>query len=507
MNLVEIEKVVASTYNPRQADEQRLAMVELSLRKLGFLMPGYATASGEILSGHQRQLVARRMGFKMLPIDYVADLDLSIRKSINICFNRATNDMKAEDTPEHLTEQLLDARVADLAAALPDIEPNSPKSFRCLDARPMSVKLLCEINSGRWIPHALNVSKTLMGYGVFIPLIVRPSGMIVNGIGRLQAAAERGMKEYLCVQVSDAEADFAEAMLNKLTMSFDVHRRYADELRYNSFRRPRGKRDYLGRAFTFAILGANPSKEFDITDPKQRDAWRLFYGRTVLDFGAGLLDETNLLRASGIDCTPFEPFLLHHGNEIWPEGARDLARAFFDRLKNGVRFDSLFLSAVLNSVPFIEDRRHVVYILSALCDQRTRVYACSSSTKQAGYRIAMGEERLNKNDLARLQFRLDYEPRVTLADFSSLPKVQKYHTAREWYDLWHERFELVKVTESSNNVECVCQRPLPVDLRRLSAALEFEFNLAYPDGSRMGLQEEAKEAFRIHLTKGGIKCL
>ncbi|MCX4266938.1 MAG: ParB N-terminal domain-containing protein, partial [Firmicutes bacterium] len=68
IRLVAIDAVQASDYNPRRNDEERLALVELSLRKLGFLLPIYADKSGEILSGHQRQLVARRLGFEQVPV-------------------------------------------------------------------------------------------------------------------------------------------------------------------------------------------------------------------------------------------------------------------------------------------------------------------------------------------------------------------------------------------------------------------------------------------------------
>ena len=63
IKLVPITDVKASEYNPRKNDEKRLALTEMSLRKLGFLLPIYADTSGEILSGHQRHLVATRMGF------------------------------------------------------------------------------------------------------------------------------------------------------------------------------------------------------------------------------------------------------------------------------------------------------------------------------------------------------------------------------------------------------------------------------------------------------------
>lgn len=56
IKLVPIKEIQASEYNPRRNDEKRLALTELSLKKLGFLLPVYADTSGEILSGHQRCL-------------------------------------------------------------------------------------------------------------------------------------------------------------------------------------------------------------------------------------------------------------------------------------------------------------------------------------------------------------------------------------------------------------------------------------------------------------------
>lgn len=62
MKLVDVTEIEPSTYNPRIADPARLDLIELSLRKLGFLLPLYATPDGEIISGHQRHHVACRMG-------------------------------------------------------------------------------------------------------------------------------------------------------------------------------------------------------------------------------------------------------------------------------------------------------------------------------------------------------------------------------------------------------------------------------------------------------------
>lgn len=333
-----------------------------------------------------------------------------------------------------------------------------------------------------------------------MPVIVTPDLRVVNGIGRLELYAEAKAETVPVVEVPAERAALADAMLNLLSMDFDIHTRYADVLRYNSFRRPRGRRNYLGRCFTFDILGSKLSHTFDIKKPADRDRWIRHYGTRALDFGAGLGDETRLLNEAGVECTPFEPFLLDGANEIDRAGAVALTRRFLAKVAEGTRWHSIFLSAIMNSVPFLQDRRHVIAIVASLCGPSTAVHAVSASTGQAGYENVHGKNYVNEK--STLQFKLGYEPRTLLADIGSTPKVQKYHTPQEFGALWGERFASVAISESVNNSEAVCRRPKPVTPAELAAALEFEFDLPYPDGKRMGLVAEAKAAFgkRLGLT-------
>lgn len=50
IELVPVSALHPAPYNPREADTERLELVALSLRKLGFLLPLVATKDGEILS-------------------------------------------------------------------------------------------------------------------------------------------------------------------------------------------------------------------------------------------------------------------------------------------------------------------------------------------------------------------------------------------------------------------------------------------------------------------------
>lgn len=68
IELVPVSALHPAPYNPREADTERLELVALSLRKLGFLLPLVATKDGEILSGHQRHRMAAAMGASRVPV-------------------------------------------------------------------------------------------------------------------------------------------------------------------------------------------------------------------------------------------------------------------------------------------------------------------------------------------------------------------------------------------------------------------------------------------------------
>lgn len=499
MKLESIDSVYPSSYNPRAADPARLQMVALSLRKLGFLLPVYAAANSEILSGHQRQLVARGLGYTLLPVSRTPPMDETERKHINIVFNRATNDLAVDDTPDRLTRELQLAQVESLAAALPDKIPDSPESFPCLQTSPVSISDLVAINTGRWINYAVSISKTLARKKVIMPVVITPDLRIVNGVGRVQMLAE--MKRATCdaVIISEAEGEFARAMLNLLSMDFDIHTRYGDLLRYNSFRRQVGIRTVPGYGMLFALSKSSVAREVDISEPEMRRRWTAQYGTRVLDFGAGRRDEVNLLRDNGIDADAFEPYCLGNGNDIDLTLSRQVVREFLRQIAAGKQWQSVFFSAILNSVPFQQDREHVVQVLAACCGKLTTMYGYSWHAAKGSNRDIRGGGGLAKTAATNIQFVLDYEPNTLLGDFSSRPKVQKYFTLEEWTALFKPHFESVQVElGDSSRLLVTCRRPRPADPARLRAALEFEFDLPYPDG-RMGMVDEALQAFSARL--------
>ena len=205
-----------------------------------------------------------------------------------------------------------------------------------------------------------------------------------------------------------------------------------------------------------------------------------------------------MLEAAGIDVTPFEPYRLAADNvSIDKAESVQIARDFLKAIAAGKRWTSIFISSVLNSVPFEQDRKHIVKIVANCCHPDTRVYAVASSEQQTDLKNVKSKYISEKmRDVRKMM--LNYEPNVMLGEISDSPKVQKYHTPEEFYRLFKSAFSTVQVKyDAGTNVSAVAHGSTGIG--GLREALEFEFNLPYPDGSRMGLVPEAIAAFETRL--------
>lgn len=497
IKLVPIGAVYPSAYNPRKADPRRLDLIELSLKKLGFVLPLYADADGELLSGHQRHLVAQeRLGLTHVPVVYADKMELDKRRAINVVFNRATNDLDRSATPTSITEVLSKRDVWLMAETLPDRSADA--MFPCMSPQRVLLQRLIDANAGCWKDYPRNITKTLAAVGIVMPIIATPDYVVTNGIGRVQHLAEAGDLYADVVFITPQEAEFADAVLNYLSMDFDIHTRYADVLRHNSFRRTRDKTTLLATGHLWAL--GRDSADFDLTNADHVAMWRKKYGDCVLDFGAGWR-AIGQLSAMGVQVDVFEPYCLKENNldVIDKDESVRVAREFLASVRRGVQWRSIFLSAVMNSVPFAQDRAHIMTILSALCTPTTNLYSYASGVGSSNIANVRGAERLHKQAMTSIQFALDYEPNVLLGEFQRLPKMQKYFDEQEYADLHTTRFYGVKVHSDGTLVYAHCTQPKPISRKALRLALEFEFDLPYPDGTRMGLVKEALSAFGARL--------
>jgi len=508
IKLVPIDAIRASDYNPRKNDEKRLALAELSLRKLGFLLPIYADESGEILSGHQRHLVATRMGFTTIPVEYVKAKDLQERKVINILFNRATNDLQKQDTCEIIKKRLYNTDAEELGGDLPDIEPDSPESFPCVNAlRYMDTVKLAKQNHRAFDIHTKQLAKALeRSIGSTMPIVIGGDNNVINGIGRLQVAAEVGRKVVSCVRVKADQESFASIMLNLLSMDFDVKGTYADDLRKNAFRRERTSRaqdadgnETLGDGMFKGLFPKKTGRDMLNFTGEVLAAWKKYYGTSIVDFGAGKLSDTRALRRGGIAVSAFEPYFVTMGDKVHKQKSLELINKFLDEIEDGRQFSTVFVSSVFNSIPFMEDRKQVAVILAALAYPLGKAVCWCQSNKATQF---MQTKRKHASGEKMLTFDLDYEPNITLGDISRLPKAQKGHTEeemREIFSPYFRKIDRLELIERYWYLEASCPR---LDITNLAIALDFEFDLPYQDGTRMGMTQRAREAFEHRL---GVK--
>lgn len=481
-----IDRLFKDETNPRKPDPARLGLLALSLRKLGFVMPMYATQDGMLLSGHQRMTVAGQLGVERVPV-----IELTVKQSdvkgINVLFNRCTNDFTAFDTGSKGSHRLSLSVVIDAAEALPDFDG---EDWFALDCKNESIKSLGAGEGGRYDKKATVLATSMLRMGIQIPLVVSESGRVVNGIHRLFAAKENGLAEWPVIRIPEHIAEVTLNFLNYLSMDYKVDDEFADLLRYSAYRRPQNNRGAVPKAYRFWANGHRTLPDRDSYTPTYWREFRDLHGTTILDFGAGLGKVAPYLSTKGMDCIDFEPYRIDPDSGVGvpsPEYSRAKAKEFLGHVAAGKRFTSIFLASVLNSVPFPKDRMCVLAIVHALSDKDTNVYGTCRDISDFHYEYG-GIRNAN-------YFVFDSEPGVRIGDVMHNPKLQKFHTQDEADTMFKRLWNRTEYWPGGNVFYFRASAPKGINASVLSQALEFEFGLPFSDGSTMGLVSEAKAAF------------
>lgn len=491
----DIDSLYPDETNPRRPDQARMALLGLSIQKLGFIMPIYATKDGMILSGHQRLTVAKARGISQIPV-----IDIDVKKAdikgINILFNRATNDFNAFDTGAKVSERLTYPEVVAAAEILPDFEG---EEWYALKAKDTDIRRLGSALASKYDKKATVLADSILRLGIRIPVVRSQSGTILNGVHRLFAAKERGLVHWPVIVVPDKLAGVAINFLNYLSMDFHVGEDFADMLRFSAYRRPQNNRGDVPKAYRF---WGNGEKTLPDSESYSRDYWRNFrdiHGGSLLDFGAGLGKVAPFLRAKGFECIDFEPYRI---NQAKDKGAPDVAlskreaKRFLDELAEGRRFTSIFLASVLNSIPFPKDRLAVLAIVHALSSKDTIIYGTCRDVSDFNYEYG-GIRNAN-------YFVFDSEPGVRVGDVMRNPKIQKFHTQEEADAMFKRLWNKTEYWPGGNIFYFRLSAPKGMNIAVLRQALEIEFDLPYADGTRMGLVDYAKKAFAKRL---GVRSL
>lgn len=487
-----ISSVYKDASNPRKSDSARMGLLRLSLKKLGFIQPLFVTADGMLLSGHQRTTTALEIGFKNVPTVVVNLTEEQIR-GVNLVFNRATNDFGAFDTGSKAAGRLdIDAVIA-AAEALPDFKGEDWFALKC-KSEPLAP--LTAGQADRYDKKAANMALVPYRMGIKIPVVASESGTIVNGVYRAFAALEAGETEWPVIRIPDAHAEVALNFLNYLSMDFHVDSDFEKLLRASAYRRPQNNRGAVPKAMRF---WANGERTLPDKDSYSTEYWRTFrdlHGHTILDFGAGLGKAAPYLQTKGINAHDFEPYRIDPEGDVGvpsPAYSRQQAKRFLQLIADPkVKFDSIFLCSVLNSIPFLRDRMCVLAIVHALSTRATVVYGTCRDISDYNYEYG-GIRNAN-------YFTFDSEPGVRLGDFMGNPKLQKFHTQAEAKAMFENLWKGTQFWPGGNVFYFKLTAPKGVNVKILGDALDFEFGaLPFKDGTTMGLAKEAREAFSKRL--------
>ena len=360
-----VSKLHEDPSNPRKPDQARLGLLRLSLAKLGFCMPMYATKNGMLLSGHQRLTVSKQLGITSVPVVTV-DVKAKDLVGINILFNRATNDFTAFDTGSNSQGKLSLEEVIASAELLPDF---SGEDWFALGCSEQDISSIGSELAHLYDKKACVLAESVRAMKIRIPIVVSASGQVINGIHRLFAAKEAGERTWPIITVPDEYAAVALNFLNYLSMDFHVDDDFARLMRYSAYRRPQNNRGNVPKAYRFWASGNKTLLDRDTYSPTFWQRFRELHGVSLLDFGAGLCKVKPFVEERGFSCSEFEPYRIDPESSVSvPDTDYSIlqAKKFLDEIADGREFSSIFLASVLNSVPFPKDRMVVLAIVNAL---------------------------------------------------------------------------------------------------------------------------------------------
>jgi hypothetical protein len=358
---------------------------------------------------------------------------------------------------------------------------------------------------------------SLLRFGWVMPVVInRRTGNIVGGhqraranaevVKRLRLARDKRSKEFerppaIFVDVRLPVEKAMNVALNQISGDWDFFKKVAaDQLRQNATHaQMRRKHLKLGRGYKCPLGIA----EFNFRSKKHREAFTKFYGKRIVDFGAGGRQEIEWLRKYiGVDAVPFEPFPRERG-KVSIRLSREIADRFLNKLRHRWKPDTVVCQFILSSIGSIADRPKVLTILAALCRHARQVVIAVRSTDEVRYQEILGRAQNHKSGYLGI-------PDVTEAGLmvsgagTAKQKFQKWYGEDEFRQLLAPYFRDVRrasLQVRDSALVMVCRRPAVIRKSQLEDALKFEFELKI-DGTPLGRSRRAMASFARYLSRG-----
>ena len=112
--MVSVDELNGATYNPRKITPYQLRSLKKSIEKYGILEPLIVnkTTGNTVVGGHQRLRIAKELGIKEVPVQFIEMSDPDEEKSLNLALNKVGGEF---DRPKLVSLfQSMDLKALDL---------------------------------------------------------------------------------------------------------------------------------------------------------------------------------------------------------------------------------------------------------------------------------------------------------------------------------------------------------------------------------------------------------
>lgn len=447
-----ISDLRGADYNPRHITQDDMERLKQSVQTLGIVKPIITTKDGLIIAGHQRTKALRSINVKTAPV-FMLD-NISIQDEIR--FNQLHNGTDLDG----------DALVT---------IPAGKATGQFEDVTEISGDLRSPLAATRQA-----ICRLIQKYGAWGAAVADESGNVIHAAQYALSCKVLGIPCRIYRVNDPAKAlPFLNAEYGVFSYEHLQRTTYAQTLA--QLKRLRGGvRDNRSTLYEKLV----------IPDLKGGDR--------VLDFGCGYGDYVKRLKKDGINILGLEFFRKGHKvHAIDPKAVHAMCHALFRNIQKYGLFDVVLCDSVLNSTDRIEAENDVMTCLNAFCKNGGYVYF---SGRRRDFVEGAYRAREQKNFLRRMEF-LDKN------GFSAIFRegvwtYQKYHTAEEAQELG-ARFighnPEYTHAHSSTSWQVKCQKTHTLPEGQIISALRREFDLPWPNGKRVGLANQAEEAWKNKL--------
>lgn len=455
-----ISSFAPAKYNPRRIGEKQFEALRESIRTLGVVKP-VIVSDGTIIAGHQRTKAITAEGIETTPAHLLKGVSLTEEIRFNQLHNGA--DIDGEDS--------IQARVPELSPGW-HVVPSS--EIQAIDMK----------KAGAARRHEM--MRLLTKHGPWGGAVASTTGEIVSSADYAASCKVLNLPVHVCVipedltgrakkYLSGQYGEYSYAHLPRTTWAQAL----AQMNRLNG-----GGNENRSRTFERVVIPNIGKKE------------------RVLDFGAGKMAYSRMLRAKGYDIQALEFYLQREGKIAFETVQRHITRTLRDVEARGL-FDTVVCDSVINSVDSVEAETAVLRSLASLCRVGGKIIFSGRSVDFENAHLRLKQYRGKKATNRHVQF-LD-ENGISAIYSRGVWRYQKFHSIDQIRELTRShlgsKFEIrdsegrlmkqeaTSISTSGWSVLAINERPSSIE--ECLDALRFEFNLPLPNGKRYGRAEDA----------------